>query len=492
MSYSSSRTGRLYIAGMWTWLISQPYFNSLVSPRSWTYNHPQFVSFWRIPLLLTRTVGPLVRSIAATIGLARESHLSKAGQSQRSSNNAEKSQIDDDQAVSKARDSVGQDAKDDQMIDAGAEELDVPVYGSWELDEAHDEIVKSETKPRSKVITTSVVPQSEIPNLAEKFAATYPLDSSSELPRLCCSVILPQRRPDTRRRGFIRAYSPVLAAKDIDEECFLDFIDTFNVASQANPLLYTINLAAFSANALPLGIGVAVAEAVRLAVDVSVEMQSRYRTNDFLRKINKLWFLPRGLICFPMIWKPSVSSLVTNVAIDDTVAEEMSAQGQEYSATSSFKASAGATRGNVRFPDAAPLTFPVLDDLAESTDEQAQSMKKRLASSMKFTNDYLDRRAQATYAMNNPQSGLSHLGVRPDFQSRYSDPNHPAASGSLLGLITGGAVSTGRRRRFWRQNQKGVVPDGSGAAVADFLHDIRLRNVVRTLRGKVGNFFRSC
>ena len=441
-------------------------------------------------------MGPIVRGIAATIGFARESYLSRANRSQGEQRDSGESQGDGPKALEWATKSLDQDNKDNQLSPIGSEgEEDLPLYGSWELDEAQDEVIEADLKSdMSKTVSTGPVPQAEIPNLADDFSINWPLQDMTGVPRLDCSVIIPQRRPDSRKRGFIRAYSPVLAAKGISEACFLDFIDTFNVASQANPLLYTINLAALSANALPPGIGIAAAEAVRLAVDVSVEMQSRYRTNDFLRKMNKLWFLPQGLICFPMIWKPSSSSIVTSVALNSTAEEQATTPDEKKSGMSAFRASAGTSRGNVQFPDAAPLTFPVLDDLAESADDKSKGTKKKIAGSMKFANEYMDRRAQASYAMNNPESDLSHLGVRPQFKSRYSDPNHPAASGSLLGLITGGAISTASRRRYLRQNQKGIFNSGPGgqdsaAAVVDFLRDFRLKNVVRALRGKVSGVF---
>ena len=50
----------------------------------------------------------------------------------------------------------------------------------------------------------------------------------------------------------------------------------------------------------------------------------------------------------------------------------------------------------------------------------------------------MDRRANATYNAENPNSSLS-TGT-PEFKSRYADPNHPASSGSLISLVTGGKV----------------------------------------------------
>lgn len=50
--------------------------------------------------------------------------------------------------------------------------------------------------------------------------------------RLPCPVIIPQRRPGARKRGFVRAYAPVLADSGVSEDVFLKFISDFHKASQ--------------------------------------------------------------------------------------------------------------------------------------------------------------------------------------------------------------------------------------------------------------------
>jgi hypothetical protein len=47
-------------------------------------------------------------------------------------------------------------------------------------------------------------------------------------------------------------------------------------------------------------------------------------------------------------------------------------------------------------------------------------------------------------AMENPNSALA-AGPKPQFTSRFSDPSHPANSGSLAALISGGAVQMPQR-----------------------------------------------
>lgn len=45
--------------------------------------------------------------------------------------------------------------------------------------------------------------------------------------------------------------------------------------------------------------------------------------------------------------------------------------------------------------------------------------------------------------MENPASDLNKA-PKPQFTSRYADPSHPASSGSLMGLVTGGHVTGDR------------------------------------------------
>jgi hypothetical protein len=49
-------------------------------------------------------------------------------------------------------------------------------------------------------------------------------------------IILPQRRPNSKRRGFVRAYAPDLwQYKGINQQTFLNFLEEFHKSSQASP-----------------------------------------------------------------------------------------------------------------------------------------------------------------------------------------------------------------------------------------------------------------
>jgi hypothetical protein len=94
-------------------------------------------------------------------------------------------------------------------------------------------------------------------------------------------VVLLQRRPKDRTRGFIRAYSPDLMNYGIDQTMFLNFLETFNLASQSSPWLNAINMAGIAFMHLPTGISQAASLALMLTVQVAKNMQSRHRY-DFL------------------------------------------------------------------------------------------------------------------------------------------------------------------------------------------------------------------
>jgi hypothetical protein len=57
---------------------------------------------------------------------------------------------------------------------------------------------------------------------------------SVPLQKLPCPVIVPQRRPRNKERGFVRAYAPVLEQCGISQDLFLKFLDDWAVASKVS------------------------------------------------------------------------------------------------------------------------------------------------------------------------------------------------------------------------------------------------------------------
>ena len=56
-----------------------------------------------------------------------------------------------------------------------------------------------------------------------------PLPEKSQ--RLSCPVIIPQRRPRDKNRGFVRAYAPALEDSGISQEVFLQFLEYLDIVN---------------------------------------------------------------------------------------------------------------------------------------------------------------------------------------------------------------------------------------------------------------------
>lgn len=328
------------------------------------------------------------------------------------------------------------DDGDDTMSEEGDEE-------QWDLDDAV-EAQESHTQSEEG-------PEKDADALMDDFMRTHAPPAYTQgtaRGRLPCPVIIPQRRPRDKKRGFVRAYAPVLEDCGIDQATFLDFLKTFHSASKSSPWLQVINIAAAGAGFVPSPIAMGVSIAVQFAVGVAMELQSRNRTNTFLDRMNNEFFKPRGLYCLILTYKPETSTSHASVNITQAISNYDSAADSGFKqGLRNIRLSSGKTYGEIEMPEAAPLIFPALDALQDSTTAASEQKSNKLKSSQKFVADYFDRRAQAKWEYENPQSSLaSAVPKEKQFASRYSDPNHAASSGSLVSLITGGALDLKGRR----------------------------------------------
>lgn len=159
--------------------------------------------------------------------------------------------------------------EDDSLSEEGDEE-------QWELDEAvpypesHDD-----------------APTEDINVLTDTFMRNHPPPSYTPGPRqvqgkLPCPVIIPQRRPRDKRRGFVRAYAPVLKDCGIDQETFLEFLKNFHESAKEDKWLRVVNVSAMIAGMAPSAIVMGVSIAVQVAVGVAMEVQRRHRYIPFL------------------------------------------------------------------------------------------------------------------------------------------------------------------------------------------------------------------
>ncbi|KAJ5547902.1 hypothetical protein N7513_005136 [Penicillium frequentans] len=207
---------------------------------------------------------------------------------------------------------------------------------------------------------------------------------------------------------------------------FIDFLNTAEKGCRAHRWLQAINLAALAGHAIPSAIAVAVGIAIHQLANLSIAADGRRRTNSFFDQANDEFFKPRGLYCLVMTWYP-----------DDPDTPAMSMDLQSTIAKATFGADS-TVLGSGSLGQVAPLVFPGPETLGDQLDPQDRFYKVK--KKRDFIHGYLDKRAQATFEAENPNSHLNQR-PKPTFASRFADPNHPASSGELIALLTGGYMS---------------------------------------------------
>jgi hypothetical protein len=158
------------------------------------------------------------------------------------------------------------DDDDDETSEEGDEE-------QWDLDDAIEAETPSAEDGPAPRSTEQII---------DGFMRNHPPPTYTEREsivrgQLPCPVIIPQRRPRDKKRGFVRAYAPVLADCGIDQATFLEFLKSFHQSSREDPWLNVVNLAAAGAGFAPSAIAMGVSIAVQFAVGVAMEVQRRTR-----------------------------------------------------------------------------------------------------------------------------------------------------------------------------------------------------------------------
>ncbi|CAD0094261.1 unnamed protein product [Aureobasidium vineae] len=310
---------------------------------------------------------------------------------------------------------------------------------AWELDEAQDDLIgEPGTQQPDEPTDPSTLADAFISRLPPSSLTAGPSLSNEKLP---FPIIIPQRRPKDRSRGIVRAYPPILSSRNISQTTFLDFLETFNKSTQASKWIAALNLASIGTIWLPTVTSILVSMAITAATTAAMEVQGRYKTNRFLDNINKEFYMPKGLFCLVLTWNPDIGDAKTTVSFEDMAAKVMNEQNGHLT---SLHKSNGKTYGEFQWPEITPLVYPGLDALATTSGEVAQTKKASLQKKRRFVEDYMDRRAQAKFAMESPSSALA-AGPKPEFSSRFADPSHPANSGSLIALLSGGAIQMPER-----------------------------------------------
>lgn len=393
----------------------------------------------------TAIMGRVVKMVVTPIGLVSEAihaHRDK----RRPSVSLEQDASNPQTAVSKTGDQVERKESAyvevppevaDELIASGqaeAADTEVPTHeliedegigrdeADWALDEAAAE--GEDEDPASSSEKEIGNPKEQADKVATKRST----------PKLPFPVILPQRRPGTKARGFVRAYSPILEESGISQDAFLGFLKDLHKATQASPIFDVVMIATALASAYPdpvIGLGI---QAVQVAVGIGQEIQERYRTNKFLTQANKEFFIPKGLYAMIVTYKTggseqpevgvervdlgatAVAKYAGDFQADSTAAEtgdsgKPDMLGDVKEKMKQFRVASGETRGEAEMPvTCAPLIFPALDAAAAATaasspapegernsESIGSNIKAKSKSASKFVNDYYDRRAQASY-----------------------------------------------------------------------------------------------
>nr|XP_023908582.1 uncharacterized protein LOC112020254 [Quercus suber] len=294
------------------------------------------------------------------------------------------------------------------------------------------------------------------------------LQAPSALP---CPVILPQRRPGDKGRGFVRAYAPVLLQNGIGQEQFLAFLKSFHKASQASPLFTAIQVSSSIASFAPSVIALAVATATDVAAQAGREILPRQRANHFLDRMNEEVFKPAGLYAMVVKYKKDfeanrnghstemgahigIGTERINLTASHAIAKYNRTASNESSHTLSsrmqnLRLASDTNEGSIELVEAAPLIFPYLDraiDLGTSS----ENTKDRFNDSGVFLQDYKDRRTQGIFALNNLDRAFTLAEDQKGLKSRVNDPVHPMCDNGLfgLGLAPGGILAAKRQRRL--------------------------------------------
>ncbi|KAG9495326.1 hypothetical protein J7337_013565 [Fusarium musae] len=325
----------------------------------------------------------------------------------------------------------------------------------WELDETQSELLSSPHDGADTAQQTQVDKDLVASFLRVHGSSTGRTNAQLELP-----VILAQRRPKDRTRGFVRGYAPMLETVGIDQAAWLDFLDKFDQSTRASPWIEVINFAEFGGFFVPIAPSIAISAAVYKTIEVAKDVQGRQRSNKFISQMNEQYFYPKGLCCLIMTWRPDSGTSHEVVDLTSTVASSIGSYDSSF--TNKFKTSSGKTYGDFALPEAAPLIFPTLDVLAEADSEESKGLKQSLGEKRAYIQDYYDKRAQAQFALNRPDNLLANQQEAPKFSSRYADPSHPSNNGSLISLLTGGYVDPTKLRRGLR----GQAPKGQNQGQA--------------------------
>ncbi|KAB8262060.1 hypothetical protein BDV32DRAFT_147709 [Aspergillus pseudonomiae] len=353
----------------------------------------------------------------------------------------------------------------------------------WELDETAQS-VRLPTYQESEPLATAASQNEEAKEEQQEnmvrglVQMAGPVQTVQRIPS---PVIIPQRRPSNKDRGFVRAYAPVLADCGVSQDVFLKFLEDFFQASKASKWIEVVYVAAGIVGFFPETAAQITSIIVQTVAGTAREIQSRRRSNTFLDRVNQDLFMPRGLYAMVMAYKDEapgqqqgalgllsqklgktlfgfekvdINQLVAKSTFDPaptiakyTHTDHHPEMNMAQKRLKNMRLASGRTYGHIELPDSAPLVYPDLDRAAaramEGKGDEGEGTRERMKSAGSWVQDYFDRKAQASYEARNPGSSLAvPESGRKGFDSRYNDPNHAVNNGKLTSVLTGGLLGS--------------------------------------------------
>lgn len=370
-------------------------------------------------------MGPIVRLLGSGIGLASETlahHKQKKAEAANvtSANLSSANASSGEGGVVEVSDEHGEELiSNGQAVQVGYNDPnepndDPPSYDEvvndeedWELDEAGDPENHANATAQDEHSTEE---KPDVREILAKFLARHPslgtpMQANGRLP---CPVIIPQRRPRTKSRGFVKAYAPDLENCGIDQETWMDFLETFHKASQASPIFGGILIAGHLVGYVPSISAMVASMLIQTAATGAIVLHSRSRTNSFLDDVNQFFFRPRGLFALLIKYKGSRNRWSSEpldvshaVATSKEPADAPRKGNMGAKLKHNLQYASGTSHGEMEIPESAPLIYPAIDNaVAEAVQDGDQAVSNQLSKapgrfkkSSKFVNEYLDRRA---------------------------------------------------------------------------------------------------
>ncbi|KAL2214017.1 hypothetical protein CC79DRAFT_1362797 [Sarocladium strictum] len=369
--------------------------------------------------------GPLSKLVSGTIGLAKEY---KADSKERKANAQSQSALQQSTPTSNER-NYDSDSSDDYDYLLDLDEAQLQVSGTI----------------RTTQDVSSGSQSFDIDNAAQAFLQQHPLTGNENF-SFSTFVLLPQRRPKSQAKGFVRAYAPELSRCGIDQTAWLQFLDNFEKSISKNAVFHVLNAGIFVAsNAAAVTASISPAmHMASMAIHVSVEAARRgyvnHQQNKFLDIMNKEYFMPRGLYCMVVKYEPSSPDVIEDVNIEQNVCQSIGSRQDQSRWKGAFSNSAMKIDGEMEMPDPAPLIFPDLDAMSDSP-----ASTNAWKNFNRVMQDYKDRRAAAKFEGEHPNNSKMPSAPRKEFASEYGDPNSETNSGGFISLMSKGTkTSLGR------------------------------------------------